>query len=54
MGFSTDAEIRFPSDTLDVTEGQELMVCVILETTLGGGITSPLMVTFSNNLASGT
>jgi len=49
-----NAEIRFPSGTIDATEGQELMVCLILETTLAGGITSPLMVTFSNNLASGS
>ena len=51
---STDVEIHFPNSTIDVVEGQQLVLCVILESTFGGGIASPLTATISNNIASGT
>ena len=47
-------EIRFPSSTITGTEGQQLMVCIVLETTLPGGIANDLTVTLATNVASGT
>lgn len=40
-------EIHFQSGTTVGTEGQQLMLCVTLETTLEGGIINPLTVTLN-------
>ena len=54
MFLTRSLEIRFPSRTIVGTEGQQLMVCIVLETTLAGGIANDLTVTLATNVASGT
>ena len=46
--------IRFPSGDITGTEGQQLMVCIVLETTLAGGLANEFTVTLAANVASGT
>ena len=46
--------MRLPNGTIVVQEGQELSVCVELETTLPGGIASDLIVSLFANTESGT
>lgn len=45
-------EIHFRSATTVGTEGQQLMLCVTLETTLEGGIINPITVTLNINVDS--
>lgn len=47
-------EIHFQSATTLGTEGQQLMLCITLETTLEGGIINPLTVTLNISVEGGT
>ena len=48
------AEIHFQSATTVGTEGQQLMLCITLETGLEAGIVNPLTVTLNISLEQGT
>lgn len=48
------AEIHFQSATTVGTEGQQLMMCITLETGLEAGIVNPLTVTLSISIEQGT